>query len=64
MDLALASERIISELARLASQQLVEIPRTTAMHYRGSHKAFSRIGRVLHVQLIQISDQEHLFATN
>jgi TolB-like protein/tetratricopeptide (TPR) repeat protein len=75
------TDEIITEFAKLAPEQLAVIARTTAMHYKGSHKDVSRIGRELgvdyvveggvrrtgdqvaiNVQLIQTSDQTHLFA--
>ncbi|MBZ5599437.1 MAG: winged helix-turn-helix domain-containing protein [Acidobacteriia bacterium] len=75
------TDEIITEFARLAPQQLAVIARTTAMHYKGSQKDVTRIGRELGVdyvveggvrrlngrvginaQLIQVSDQTHLFA--
>jgi TolB-like protein/Flp pilus assembly protein TadD len=76
------TDEIITALASLAPQQLAVIARTTAMHYKGSHKDVARIGRelgadyvvegalrysenqvVINVQLIQTSDQTHLFAS-
>jgi TolB-like protein len=75
------TDEIITVLAGLAPEQLAVIARTTAMHYKGSHKDVTRIGRELsvdyvveggvhrsddhvsvNVQLIQVSDQTHLFA--
>jgi TolB-like protein/Tfp pilus assembly protein PilF len=75
------TDEIITTLAGLAPEQLAVIARTTAMHYKGSHKDVARIGRELgvdyvveggvrrtddhvgiNVQLIQVSDQTHLFA--
>ena len=75
------TDEIITALAGLAPDQLAVIARTTAMHYKGSQKDVSRIGRELavdyvveggvhrsddrvgiNVQLIQVSDQSHLFA--
>jgi TolB-like protein/tetratricopeptide (TPR) repeat protein len=75
------TDEIITALASLAPEQLAVIARTTAMHYKGSHKDAGRIGRELNadyaveggirhendhttinVQLIQTSDQAHLFA--
>ncbi len=75
------TDEIITALAGVAPEQLAVIARTTAMHYRGSHKEVGRIGRELNVdyvveggvlrwndhlgvnvQLIQSSDQAHLFA--
>jgi TolB-like protein/Flp pilus assembly protein TadD len=76
------TDEIITALASLAPQQLAVIARTTAMHYKGSHKDVARIGHelgadyvvegalrhsedqvVINVQLIQTSDQTHLFAS-
>ena len=75
------TDEIITELASLAPGHLAVIARTTAMHYKGSHKDVSRVGNELgvdyvvegsvrrtedgiatNVQLIQTSDQTHLFA--
>jgi TolB-like protein len=75
------TDEIITELACLAPGRLAVIARTTAMHYKGSHKDVSRVGSELgvdyvvegsvrrsedgiaiNVQLIQTSDQTHLFA--
>lgn len=75
------TEEVITALAAIAPEQLAVIARTTAMHYKGSHKDVARIGRDLgvdyvveggvrrtedqvgiNVQLIQVSDQTHLFA--
>ena len=75
------TDEIITELARLAPEQLAVIARTTTMHYKGTQKDVARIGRELgvvyaveggvrrvqghvdiNVQLIQASDQTHLFA--
>ncbi|MCJ7503641.1 MAG: winged helix-turn-helix domain-containing protein, partial [Acidobacteriia bacterium] len=75
------TDEIITALASLAPEQLAVIARTTAMHYKDSHKDVARIGRELgvdyvvegalhhteehtaiNVQLIQTSDQAHLFA--
>ncbi|HEX9120038.1 MAG TPA: winged helix-turn-helix domain-containing protein [Terriglobales bacterium] len=75
------TDEIITALASLAPERLAVIARTTAMHYKGSHKDVGRIGRELNadyvveggiqrdndhtainVQLIQTSDQVHLFA--
>ncbi len=75
------TDEIITALASLAPEQLAVLARTTAMHYKGSHKDVGRIGRELgvdyvvegtlrhsedqiaiNVQLIQTSDQAHLFA--
>ncbi len=75
------TDEIIAALAGLAPERLAVIARTTAMHYKGTHKDVARIGRDLsvdyvveggvhrsddrvgiNVQLIQVSDQSHLFA--
>ncbi|MBZ5628839.1 MAG: tetratricopeptide repeat protein, partial [Acidobacteriia bacterium] len=75
------TDEIITALASLAPEGLAVIARTTAMHYKGSHKDVAHIGRELevdyvvegavrrtedqvgiNVQLIQVSDQTHLFA--
>ncbi len=75
------TDEVITALASMAPDQLAIIARTTAMHYKGSHKDVGRIGRELNVdyvveggvrrteghvavnvQLIQTSDQAHLFA--
>jgi TolB-like protein/tetratricopeptide (TPR) repeat protein len=75
------TDEIITALASLAPEQLAVIARTTAMHYKGSHKDVARIGHELgvdyvveggvrrendhitvNVQLVQTSDQAHLFA--
>ena len=75
------TDEIITELARLAPEQLAVIARTTAMRYKGGDKDVGRIGRelrvdhvvegsarcagdrvVLNVQLINPSDQTHLWA--
>jgi len=75
------TDEIITALASLAPEHLAVIARTTAMHYKGSHKDVARIARelgvdyvvegalrqteeqaVANVQLIQTSDQAHLFA--
>lgn len=75
------TDEIITAVASVAPQQLAVIARTTAMHYKRSHKDVSRVGRELNVdyvveggvrrrndhlainvQLIQVSDQTHLFA--
>jgi TolB-like protein len=75
------TDGIITALANLAPEHLAVIARTTAMHYKGSRKDVTRIGRELGVayvvegavhqnggqvaitvQLIQTSDQAHLFA--
>jgi TolB-like protein/Tfp pilus assembly protein PilF len=75
------TDEIITELASSVPSHLAVIARTTAMHYKGSHKNVDRIGRELsldyvleggvrtsngrigiNVQLIQVSDQAHVFA--
>lgn len=75
------TDEIITALASLAPERLAVIARTTAMHYKGTHKDIGRIARELgvdyvvegslrlgddqvtvNVQLIQTSDQTHLFA--
>jgi serine/threonine-protein kinase len=75
------TDEIITAFASLAPKQLAVIARTTAMHYKGSHKDVATIARELrvdyvlegglrrtqeqvsaNVQLIQTSDQTHLFA--
>jgi len=75
------TDEIITGLASLAQEQLAVIARTTAMHYKGSHKGLARISRDLGIdyivegafhhtgeqvsvntQLIQTSDESHLFA--
>jgi len=75
------TDEVITALANLAPGELAVIARTTAMHYKGSHKDIARIARELRVdyvleasmrhnqeqvsinaQLIQASDQTHLFA--
>ncbi len=75
------TDEIITAVASVAPEQLAVIARTTAMHYKGSHKDVGRIGHELNVdyvleggvrrtenqvainvQLIQTSDQTHLFA--
>jgi TolB-like protein/Tfp pilus assembly protein PilF len=43
---------IITELAALAPDALAVIARTTAMHYKGSHKGVARLGRELGVDYI------------
>jgi TolB-like protein len=43
------TEEIITELAALAPERLAVIARTTAMHYKGSHKDVAHIGRELGV---------------
>ena len=46
------TDEIITALASLAPAQLAVIARTTAMHYKGSHKDVARIGRDLGVDYI------------
>lgn len=46
------TDEIITALATLAPEQLAVIARTTAMHYKGSHKDVARIGRELGVHYI------------
>ena len=46
------TDEIITALANLAPKQLAVIARTTAMHYKGSHKDVARIGRELGVDYI------------
>lgn len=46
------TDEIITELAALAPKQLGVIARTTAMHYKGSVKDISRIGRELQVDYV------------
>lgn len=46
------TDEIITALASLAPEQLAVIARTTAMHYKGSHKDVARIGRELNVDYI------------
>jgi len=46
------TDEIITVLAGLAPEQLAVIARTTAMHYKGSHKDVSRIGRELGVDYV------------
>jgi TolB-like protein/Tfp pilus assembly protein PilF len=43
------TDAVITALAGLVPEQLAVIARTTAMHYKGSHKDVSRIGRELGV---------------
>ncbi|MBZ5613918.1 MAG: winged helix-turn-helix domain-containing protein [Acidobacteriia bacterium] len=75
------TDEIITALASLVPEHLAVIARTTAMHYKGTHKDVGRIGRELaasyvveggirrdndhasvNVQVIQTSDQSHVFA--
>ena len=46
------TDEIITALASLAPEQLAVIARTTAMHYKGSHKDVARIGRELGVDYV------------
>jgi TolB-like protein/Flp pilus assembly protein TadD len=46
------TDEIITDLATLVPEQLVVIARTTAMHYKGSHKDVGRIARELNVDYI------------
>ncbi|MFN0170698.1 MAG: tetratricopeptide repeat protein, partial [Bryobacteraceae bacterium] len=46
------TDEIITELASLVPGQLSVIARTTAMHYKGSHKDVSRIGSELGVDYV------------
>lgn len=46
------TEELITGLASLAPGQLGVIARTTAMHYKGSHKDVARIGRELGVDYV------------
>jgi TolB-like protein/Tfp pilus assembly protein PilF len=46
------TEEMITELAGLAPEHLGVIARTTAMHYKGSHKDVARIGRELGVDYV------------
>jgi len=46
------TDEIITALASLAPEQLGVIARTTAMHYKGSHKDVGRIGRELGVDYV------------
>lgn len=46
------TDEIITDLACLAPERLAVIARTTAMHYKGSHKDVSRIGRELQVDYV------------
>ena len=75
------TDEMITGLAASAPEQMAVIARTTAAHYKGTHKDVAHIGRELgvdylveggirrsndhvaiNVQLIQVSDQAHLFA--
>ena len=46
------TDEIITALAAIAPEQLAVIARTTAMHYKGSHKDVARIGRELGVDYV------------
>ncbi len=46
------TDEIITELAALAPEQLAVIARTTAMHYKGSHKDVAQIGHNLGVDYV------------
>jgi TolB-like protein/Tfp pilus assembly protein PilF len=46
------TDEIITALASVAPQQFAVIARTTAMHYKGSHKDVARIGRELEVDYL------------
>jgi TolB-like protein/Tfp pilus assembly protein PilF len=46
------TDEVISEFAGLAPEQLAVIARTTAMHYKGSHKDVSEVGRELAVDYV------------
>ena len=46
------TDEIITALVSLTSDQLAVIARTTAMHYKGSHKDVARIGRELGVAYV------------
>lgn len=46
------TDAFITELARIAPEQLAVIARTTAMHYKGSRKDVARIGRELGVDYV------------
>lgn len=46
------SDEIITALASLVPEQLAVIARTTAMHYKGSHKDVARIARELGVDYV------------
>jgi TolB-like protein len=75
------TDEVITVLCRVAPKQLAVIARTTTMHYKGSKKDVTHIGRelgvdyvveggvrrsdnqvVMNVQLIQTTDQTHVFA--
>lgn len=46
------TDEVITALANLAPEHLAVIARTTAMHYKGSHKDIARIGRELAVDYV------------
>jgi TolB-like protein/tetratricopeptide (TPR) repeat protein len=46
------TDETITSLARVAPERLAVIARTTAMHYKGSHKDITRIGRELDVDYV------------
>jgi TolB-like protein len=46
------TDEIITTLAGLAPARLAVIARTTAMHYKGSHKHIARVGRELSVDYV------------
>jgi TolB-like protein/Tfp pilus assembly protein PilF len=46
------TDEVITGLANLAPESLAVIARTTAMHYKGSHKDIARIGRELSVDYV------------
>jgi TolB-like protein/Tfp pilus assembly protein PilF len=46
------TDEIINALASLAPEQLAVIARTTAMHYKGSHKDVAQVGRELGVDYV------------
>ena len=46
------TEEVITELAAIAPENLAVIARTTAMHYKGSHKDVGRIGRELAIDYV------------
>ncbi len=62
------TEEMITELAGLAPEHLGVIARTTAMHYKGSHKDIARIGGELGVDYVlegsvnRVSDQIRICA--
>ena len=46
------TDEVITELAAIAPEDLAVIARTTAMHYKGSHKDVGRIGRELAIDYV------------